>query len=160
MSAPIGMNLILEKSEQIPWFTDMAATFSAMGVDPRTYDWYVSDVETNASIPALNKGDSWMTGDELASALLGQPIQFIWAVFSAFPPGVRVEVGSRPSADGNPSFWRPPDVCPQLPGACFEVVCWDSSATLLVGLSQEQADRYLRTYSNAQLLASTWSTEG
>jgi len=154
------MNLILEKSEQIPWFTDMAATFIAMGVDPRAYDWYVSDVETNASIPVFSEGDVWMTGTELALALLKEPIQFIWAVFSAFPPGVRVEVGTSPSADGNTSFWRPPDVCTQLPGACFEVVCWDSYATLLVGVSQEQADRYLRAYCEVEPLSSAWCSEG
>lgn len=57
------MNLILEKSLQISWFTDMTATFSAMGVDPRAYDWYVSDVETNTSIPVFNESDVWVTGD-------------------------------------------------------------------------------------------------
>lgn len=154
------MNLILENSTRIPWFTDVGATFSAMGVDPRAYDWYVSDVETGAPFPVLNKGNLWVTGEDLAKALLGEPTQFMWGVFSAFPPGVRVAVEKAPSADGNPAFWRSPDVRPQLPGACFEVVCWDSSATLLVGVSQEQADRYLRTPPEALPLSSTWTIGG
>jgi hypothetical protein len=110
------MNLILEKTEQVSWFTDMAATFFAMGVDPREYDWYVSDVETNASIPLLNEGDIWVTGDEIAMALLGAPIQFIWAVFSAFPPGMRVEVGNGPHADGNQKFGDHPTSVPSCMG--------------------------------------------
>lgn len=150
------MNLILEKSDQVDWFTDMAATFSAMGVDPRAYDWYVSDIETNAPVPLLGEGDTWVTGDALATALLGAPIQFVWAVFSAFLPGVRVEVLSAPRADGNARFWRPPEAVPQLPGACFEVVCWDSSATLLVGVSQEQAASFLRAWPGAKPLSCTW----
>ena len=152
------MNVVLEHSDQVPWYTDIAATFAAMGVDPRDYEWYVSDVETNVSVPMLNEGDTWMTGDELAS-VLQKSVQFIWAVFSAFPRGVRVEVDSAPSADGNPHFWRPPEVSPQLPGACFEVVCWDSSATILIGVSGEQAERFSRTYPDAKPLSSTWPKE-
>lgn len=153
------MNVVLENSDQVRWYTDMAATLAAMGVNPRTYDWYVSDIETNVSVSILDEGDTWVTGDELA-ALLERPIQFIWAVFSAFLPGVRVEVDSAPGADGNPDFWRPPEVSPQMQGACFEIVCWDSSATILIGVSNEQAERFSRTYPDTKPLSSTWTKEG
>jgi hypothetical protein len=45
---------------------------------------------------------------------------------------------------------------PQLQGARIEVVCWDSSATILIGLSSEQATRYLTANPHAKPLASTW----
>lgn len=151
------MNIVLEYSDQVPWYTDMAATLMAAGVDPKAYDWYVSDVETNVSVPLLNDA-GWVTGAEL-SAVLERPIQFIWAVFSAFPPGVRVEVDSPPGADGNPNFWRPPEVSPQLRGACFEIVCWDSSATILIGVSQKQSEQFSGTYPNTKPLSSTWPEE-
>ena len=64
------VNLVLEYSGQVPWYTDMAATLLAMGTDPAAYDWYVSDVETNVPVPSLHGGDAWMTGRQL-SALLG-----------------------------------------------------------------------------------------
>ena len=153
------MNIVLESSEQVPWYTDMGTTLRAMGVDPKAYDWYVSDVETNVAVPLPKDSDIWVSGCEL-SALLETPIQFIWAVFSAFPPGIRVEVPSPPYADGNPHFWRPPEVSTQLPQACFEIVCWDSSATILIGVSQEQAERFSQTYSDARLLSSTWKKGG
>lgn len=152
------MNVVLEHSDQVPWYTDFAATLKAMGVNPRLHEWYVSDVETNVAVPMLNEGDTWISGDELAASL-EKPIQFIWAVFSAFPPGVRFEVDAAPDADGNPNFWRPPEVSPQLPGASFEVVCWDSSATILIGVSSEQAERFCRTYPDAKPLSSTWPKE-
>ena len=41
----------------------------------------------------------------------------------------------------------------QAPGACFELVCWDSSATLLIGLSAEQAARFMRAYPEARALS-------
>ena len=28
------MNVVLEHTNQVPWYTDIAATFAAMGVDP------------------------------------------------------------------------------------------------------------------------------
>lgn len=59
--------------------------------------------------------------------------------------GAGVDAVSGPSADKNRSFGRPSEVCPQLQGACFEIVWWDSPATLLSGVPQEQAGRLLRT---------------
>jgi hypothetical protein len=41
------MNLILEKTDRIRWFTNMREVLDAANIAPRDYDWYVSDVETN-----------------------------------------------------------------------------------------------------------------
>lgn len=60
------MNLILESSERVPFYTDMHATLTAIGVETSAYDWFVSDVETNVALPALSEGDVRMTGDELS----------------------------------------------------------------------------------------------
>ena len=152
------MNLVLENPEQVAWYTDMAAILRAMGVDPKDYNWYLSDIDANGTMPLPEEGDGWVTGDALAE-LLSKPIQFVWGVFSAFPPGVRVEVSRAPVADGNRNLWYPPEASPQLPGACFEVVCWDSSATLLIGISQEQAAEFLRAFPGATLLSSRWPKE-
>ncbi|WP_205880099.1 hypothetical protein [Lampropedia aestuarii] len=146
------MNIILENSQQVDCYTDMAATFTAMRVNPRHYEWFVSDVETNGSVPLLSQGNIWITGDELADVLEAR-IQFIWAVFSAFPVGMRIAVEKAPVADGNPSFWQQPKLLPQLTGACFEVVCWDSCATILIGVSEAQAAAFSRTYFDAKPLS-------
>lgn len=152
------MNLVLESSERVPFYTDMRSTLTAMGVEASAYDWFVSDVETNVAVPTLDLGDIWVTGDEL-SRMLARDIQFIWGVFSAVPRGIRFDVPVPPAADGNSSFWQPPEVQPQLEGACFEIVCWDSSATVLVGVSPKQAERFLTTYPEAKPLSSTWPKE-
>jgi hypothetical protein len=149
------MNILLESSGRVPFYTDMRATLKAIDVDASSYDWFVSDVETNVTVPVLWEGDTWVTGDEL-SRLLVDDIQFIWAVFSAIPRGTRFDVPSPPSADGNSRLWQPPEMQPQLQGACFEIVCWDSSATILVGISPQQAERFSMVYPEAKLLSSTW----
>jgi len=41
------MNLILEKTNQVKFFTNMKDVFCALKVDCADFDWYVSDIETN-----------------------------------------------------------------------------------------------------------------
>ena len=45
------MNLILEKTDQVSWFTDMRQVFDAANIAPEDYDWYVSDIEMNWTPP-------------------------------------------------------------------------------------------------------------
>ncbi|MBO9689774.1 MAG: hypothetical protein J7598_24500 [Mitsuaria chitosanitabida] len=149
------MNLLLDSSSAVPYFTDVGATLRAIGVSASEFDWYVSDVDTNFKPAGLSWSDHWMTGPELAAVLSHADLQFNWAVFSAFPRGTRIDVVEAPSADGNPEFWRDDGTLrPQLKDASFELVCWDSSATILIGISESQAARFCRAYPEAKPLRS------
>ena len=151
------MNLILESPAPAPYFTDMKRTLCDAGILAADFDWYISDLDTNFHVPALGTDDIWIQGTTLAQALEIPGLQFVWAVFSAFPAGDGwQDVESPPVADGNGRYWLPPEVTPQLQGARFEIVCWDSSATILVGLNHEQANRYLCVNPDAKALSSTW----
>jgi hypothetical protein len=140
------LNLIIEKCERIHYYTNVAETLAAMGVYAKDYDWYVSDVETNIGVSELCEHGQWLSGLELARVLSIENLQFIWAVFSAVAPGQRPVVAEDPYADGNPNYWSTRELTPQLPGALFEIACWDSSATILVGLSAEQEAAYRKAY--------------
>lgn len=147
------MNLLLESTNAVPYFTDVGGTLRALGVDASEFDWYVSDIETNVIFDGPPQTDGWVTGPELARCLMYSNLQFIWGVFNAFPRGKRVEVLRPPAADGNTRFWRDADaLTPQLEGALFELVCWDSAATILVGITPEQAAHYMATHPEAKLL--------
>lgn len=147
------MNLILEKTDQVPFFTNMCLTFEALGIDCAVYDWYVSDVEINSGLQDFCANGAWFSGKELKSLIANDDLQFDWGVFSAVKSGERFEVDAVPYADGNPTFWQDPDLSPQLQGALFEIVCWDSSATLLIGISDEHAERFRNRFSDAKLLS-------
>ena len=140
-----GMNLILERTDQVRFFTNMREVIAALGISCSDYDWYVSDIETNG----FQFAEGWYSGGELESQIASDDIQFIWAVFNAFPKGVRVEVREAPFVDGNPHYWNGSEPRPQLDGASFEIACWDSSATILVGLDAEKAGSYRSTFSDA-----------
>lgn len=138
------MNLILEKTDQVKYFTNMVEVFFALKIRCADYEWYVSDIETNGH--PIDQG--WYSGSEIESLIQSNDIQFIWAVFSAFPLGTRFEVKEEPYIYDNPDYWNGSDPGPQLNDALFEIGCWDSSATILVGITLEQANNFKSAYSD------------
>jgi hypothetical protein len=147
------MNLILEKCDQVPYFTNMREVLIAAGISAADYDWYISDVETNYGLPEkFSSGDRWVAGDELATTLQQKDLQFIWAVFSAVPKGFRPVVTNSPYAEGNSDYWNGHDIAPQLDGALFEITCWDRSATILVRLPLLARESFMRRYPDTRPL--------
>ena len=61
-SAQPPMNLILEKTKQVRFFTNMRDVFAAAGIAPQDYDWYISDIETNFTPDGFTSEDQWMRG--------------------------------------------------------------------------------------------------
>lgn len=147
------MNLLLEKTDQVFFFTDMKKVFAAAEIAPQDYDWYVSDIETNFTPEGLVVGDQWMRGEELKSLIHKQEIQFIWAVFSAVPKDSRPKVSEPPYVEGNQDYWNGKDLAPQLAGALFEIACWDSSAIILINLPEHAQRAFIASYSDTQPLS-------
>lgn len=132
----------------------MRLVFSALGISAADYDWFISDIETNYYGTKFTSEDQWMEGHTLQNFIDQNEVQFIWAVFSAVPKGYRRTVPSAPYIDGNPHFWNGKEMAPQLDGALFEIACWDSSATILVGLPPTLEKNFKLTYSDASSLVS------
>lgn len=149
------MNLILECSKQVPYFTEMGAVLRALNITANDYDWYLSNIETNRPLPGLPDDDQWISGEHLHQLVSEHEIQFIWAVFSALPKGACPTVGTPPYADGNSSYWNKSGYKPQLDGALFEITCRDSSATILAGITAEMAANFSIAYPDAKPLTMT-----
>ena len=127
------MNLIQENTDQVRFYTSMLDVEAWLGISLSDFDWHIADIVggwAGLSDPA------WVTGKELKATLAKQDYQFIWAVFSAFPAGTEPSLTDAPYADGNPDFWNG-SPSKQIPNSVFEIVCWDSSATLFIGLPDE-----------------------
>lgn len=82
----IGLALAEEKTDQVHWFINIREVLDDANIAPQDYDWYVSDIETNWTLPGFPPADQWFSG-ELASFLRDHEVQFIWAVFSAVARG-------------------------------------------------------------------------
>jgi hypothetical protein len=150
-------NLILEKTDQVRWYTNMRDVFEAAAIAPQDYDWYVSDIETNWSPPGFLPDDQWFTGNELADFLHVYEVQFIWAVFSAVPKGHRPMPIPVPYVENNSRYWDGTEPGPQLEGALFEIACWDSSGTILINLPAHAIASFLTRYPDAKSLATARS---
>ena len=148
------MNLILENTDQVQYFTNMKLVFSALSISAADYDWYVSDIETNYSTNELSQDDNWISGESLSKFLEVNDIQFIWAVFSAFPRNYRSQIQCSPYIEGNPDYWCGKELLPQLSDALFEIACWDSSATILLGLPPESEVAFTLRYPDTRSLIS------
>ncbi len=139
------MNLILKNSTYVDYYTQLG---NLLEVIPELDScWYlISNLEVNISKDErLRHSTVVLSGEELASITRAEDVQFIWAVFSAFrerPEGMPAEL---PFADGNANFWRG-SPRPQLPDAIFEMVCFDSSCTLFIGIDAGFAARLRSVY--------------
>ncbi|MEZ6116842.1 MAG: hypothetical protein R3C28_09755 [Pirellulaceae bacterium] len=136
-------NLIIEKSPTIPWYTDLHPFFALIESTIRSHRWLWSDVDVNRALPLPDDTfDPYVVdGSTLFDFAAGRP-QFNWSVLSALPFDADVDPTAIPReavpyADGNPDFWHG-SPRPRYTDALFEIVCWDSSATLLIGTDDQQ----------------------
>ena len=127
------MNFIQENNKHVPWFTSLVDVLSWLEIKAEDFDWHFSDVD--GGWEDLDD-PSWVRGEELAEKLREYNYQFVWSVVSVYPKGTSPFTSQEPFADGNPEFWSgiPKK---QLSDSLFEIVCWDSSATLFIGLPKE-----------------------
>lgn len=113
------------------------------------YDWFISDIEMNCTPPEELKNENQFVSGELLKKIISEnDIQFIWAVFSALPKGATPMVGVIPYANCNSDFWIG-SPRPQLKNASFEIVCFDSSLFLLIGIPENIGYKFKAKYTDA-----------
>ena len=141
--------VILEKG--IEYYTDMNAMLEPIREDVAAYNWLVTDCECNHYPDSKTQFDAeyaWLSGEDLLASVDKHDIQFIWAVFSAFPKHVTLEdvlKHDRPYADGYTGFWNTP-VGIQHPLAEIEIVSFDSSLVLVIAKDDALAARFQKQF--------------
>jgi len=131
------MNLILYNSKYVNLYTYLDPIFDAVPEFANFY-YLVTDLECCGSDDERLSGEPVViSGFTLHEIIQKDEVQFIWGVFSAFnrEPSIPTEL---PSADGNSKFWEGSPT-PQIKNAMFEIVCWDSTATLFIGIDHDIA---------------------
>lgn len=133
------MNYIQANTSIVDFYTSLSDVARWLEIDLVDYDYHISDIE--GAWPELND-PSWITGKELSSKLDEFDYQFVWAVISVFSKGEKPFTTSSPYVEDNPNLWKgSPDK--QIENSLFEIVCFDSSATLFIGLSKELSEKLL-----------------
>jgi hypothetical protein len=134
------MNIIAEKIKSIRFYTSLRDVENWLEIKLSDYDWHVADIHGGWQ---EMEDPCWISGDKIRKKIDEFDWQFIWAVFSAYPKGTKAFHSEIPYADGNPNFWSGSPV-KQLEGSLFEIVCWDSSATLFIGMPDNLGRNLLR----------------
>lgn len=143
------MNTLLKASARMPHHTDLHRVFAALDDRQREFDWLLTDFELSFHPPGLPylagpERVLWLSGERLSAIVGAHVVQFIWAVLSGFRPGVEPDLARLdpyPFADGNDAL-RQPGVQIQHPLAAVEIVCYDSSATLLLSRDDDLTRRF------------------
>ena len=148
MKLPVVGTLLESACARMPWYTDLAVVFDVLGGREREFDWLVTDLDCNDFPPELrSRTDRYFFAGEALSRLVHsqpQPVQFVWAVLTGFEHGTELDLSAlqvHPMAQDNPDFWSgEPRI--QYPGARVELVCWDSTATLLLTADVDLTARF------------------
>ena len=123
-------------------YTNLSWVFRALREKQLEFNWLLTDLECSPYPGRLaeysdvdpKKNRLWLTGSDLTELVDFNHIQFIWGVLSGFRPGIQpdlVHLDPYPISEGNKALWKP-NVQIQHPLAEVEIVCYDSSATLLL----------------------------
>lgn len=130
----------------LEYFTPMDKVLTPFLEDVKQYNWLITDCECNWYPDKRIGNDSydWLSGEELIDIITKHDIQFIWAVFSAFPCDIPLEEVLKydlPYADGFRGFWKNP-VNIQHPMASIEIVPWDSGLVLFMSRDVQLVERF------------------
>ncbi|MES2459200.1 MAG: hypothetical protein V4671_01355 [Armatimonadota bacterium] len=146
------MNTILIESPRMLYHTDIALVFQALDGRQNEFNWLLTGFEGHGvgkswgvTLPDIFDGEPQLIrGEELSRIVETINIQFIWGCLSGFGPEVVLDpcnLEVEPWADGNPMFWKE-GVSPQHPRATVEIVCFDSSLTLLLSKDRDLSRRF------------------
>lgn len=146
------MNTLLEGPSRMGFYTDLRLVFQAFVGRQQEFNWLITNLDCNVFPTGLRpKQPIWLSGQELTKLVEQQDIQFIWGVLSGFPRDVTLDLNQlefEPYADGNSALWQP-NVAIQHPLAVVELICWDSSATLLLSQDDDLAQRFRKFFPEA-----------
>ncbi len=150
------MNTILDSYDQMPYHTDLAMVCRALGGRQKEYDWLITDFECNThpdQFPYDPQGKPrWLSGQELTELVEKNDIQFIWAALSGFRSDVNIDLNNlevEPLAEGHPTLWDE-KVSIQYPSATVEIVCWDSTFTILLSKDDDLSQRFRSFFPKAK----------
>lgn len=146
MSLIKSSNAILPASAQMPHHTEIAKVFEAFGGLQRQYNWLLTGDERFYA-----KGrPTWIGGDEFTRVVEETKPVYDWGVLSGFEPDIEIDLAADPMpyADGNRELWLPYPK-PQHSQATVEIVCFDSSLTLLLSREPELTARFRSFFTDA-----------
>lgn len=160
------MNAILKNSRQVEYYTNLNPIFMSIKNRQHDYNWLLTDLDLNwmpdvfldycyQYEPRAGIGDRsnsyLISGENLTKLTMEYEIQFIWGVLTGFNKELHIDLNNLiycPDAE-NPELWKP-GTNVQYPGAELEIVCWDSTSTLLISQNRSIVNDFKSYFSDAK----------
>ena len=146
-------NYVAKSGKSTPVHTFLEPYVRLMEPVVRDFDWIWTEIDVAGAppdYPTDDYGRQWLSGGQLVDYIYSGP-QLIWSVLTAVFPHDREAAMANdtvPNADGNDDCWSPTRG-PQHPFGYLEIVCYDSSATLLIGADAFAVDTFLTAFPDA-----------
>ncbi len=91
-------------------------------------------------------------GKTLYDTIVGKDLQIVWGVFCGVPGNVpELSKDEVPYADGNRKLWTEPESF-QLAYSEIEIVCFDSSATIVKFRDEELGRQFLESFPDGEIM--------
>lgn len=129
------MNWLLRKSDKFTYHTNLNAVLAPILEDLASLNWLISDLDYmywEEGIPPVNlEDDYFVLSPEQFTQLVEAKMQFVWGVLLGIPADCSVSINTDdlPDVDINLAVWKNGNL--QHPDAIIEVVCFDSSYTIV-----------------------------
>jgi len=129
------------------YYTNLSKVFIALGNIQGNYNWLITDCECYPKDmevkKLLTKDYIWISGENLTKIVRNDNFQWIWGDLSGFKQEIPLEdvlKSKLPKAEGYNGFWDNP-VTLQHNLAELEIVCWDSSLTIVISKDEAKLEK-------------------
>jgi hypothetical protein len=151
------MNWIIRKTAKMDFHTNLKAILSPIKEEIKQLDWLITDLEYNnmyrvENLPVDYDHDYFLLPAEQFDRLVAADMQIIWAVILGIPEthATTVDPENLPYAEGNAEVWKNGYI--QHPDAIIEIICFDSSYTILKFKDQSLSDKFKAHFDEAKEL--------
>lgn len=139
--------------------TDLKVILSPIKEEIKQLNWLITDLEYNniyraEHLPVDYEHDYFLLSAEQFEQLVAADMQIIWAVILGIPETqvITVDPENLPYADGNTEVWKNGNI--QHPDAILEIICFDSSYTILKFKDQSLSAKFKAHFDEAKYLES------
>lgn len=155
------MTIILENTDQVEFHTDLSKLVKPFKDKFRSLNWLLTDLDF-IILDAEEYGEVYKldnekpaiiyTGDELSNIIENRKIQFVWGVLTGIKGEIpEIPEDKLPFSDLNRDLWKEPERF-QIPSAEIEIVCWDSSSTLIKFKDEKLGKKFLQKFTDGMEL--------
>ena len=156
------MNWIIKDSKKLTCHTFLKEILVPILSDIKNYNWIITDLEfisgSNKELPINHDNDYFILTAEEFSNLIKSEFQIVWGVIEGVPESfnIALDLENLPFAEGNDLIWKSDNI--QYPDSTIEIVCFDSSYTIIKFKDESMSKKFSNYFLTAQPLeaASTW----